>query len=57
MDEIRFYELNCPHCDHQFGVKAFIQPGFSDHEDIDCPKCKTHVTNIRADMGYEFVEI
>lgn len=54
--EYEYYGLTCGKCGHEFTVRANIERGFSDHEDVDCPKCGEFVANIRADMGYEIIK-
>lgn len=50
--EVEYNFLSCT-CGCKFEVKAYIQRGFKDNEEINCPKCNEYVTTIRADMGYD----
>jgi|GEM_PF-3712909 hypothetical protein len=50
--EVEYSYLKCE-CGCNFEVKAFIQRGFKDNEDINCPKCNEFVATVRADMGYD----
>lgn len=57
MYEYEYDILTCPECGATVTVKATIERGFSDHEEINCPLCKTFITEIRADMGYEIIKV
>lgn len=54
--EYECYELTC-RCGTKVIVETTIERGFSDHEMVVCPECKNNICEIRADMGYQILEI
>lgn len=51
-----FYKLTCD-CGTVVEVETRDCPGFSDHEDVYCPECKEKISTIRADMGYDIINV
>lgn len=38
-NDTRIYELQCKECNTVVTLKAYMVPGFSDYEEIECPNC------------------
>lgn len=53
--EHEYWELNCDDCKIKVKIQSNIQRGFSDHEEVNCPKCNKSLGEIRADMGFEII--
>ena len=57
MIEHEIRALNCPKCDAKITIDITIERGYSDHEKVNCPLCNTFIGEIRADMGYEIINV
>ncbi|MHB8126185.1 MAG: hypothetical protein ACYDEJ_11185 [Desulfitobacteriaceae bacterium] len=55
--DVCFHTLKCLNCNKTLEVKAFMNSGFSEHEMVICPICKSDVDEIRADNGYRILNI
>jgi Zn finger protein HypA/HybF involved in hydrogenase expression len=55
--DIEYNILQCGNCKAVLEVKCYIFRGFSDHEDVNCPKCGKFIANIRADEGFEITKV
>ncbi len=51
------YTVVCELCGCVFTFEAYLNPGFSDHEDIYCPYCNEKLGDIRADNGISSFKI
>jgi hypothetical protein len=51
-----YNSLYCKKCKVTHVIRASLCHGFSDFEDVFCPRCKRKLGEIRADVGFTFVE-
>ena len=54
--EYQYVTLTCD-CGTKLEIKARILRGYSDHEMIECPSCNHAICEIRADMGYDIINV
>lgn len=52
-----YYTVECEKCQCVFKFEAYMNPGFSDHEQINCPCCNENLGEIRADNGISTMKI
>ncbi len=49
--------VTCPDCKTRWRITCYINSGFSDSEDVYCPKCNYLLANFRCDSGYHISKI
>lgn len=55
--EYEFKTLTCSNCGAEITLKCSIVRGYSDYEMVKCPSCKEDIQEVRADMGYEVIDV